>query len=333
MIFHSRHLDAFYDRFNNTIDGVENMENRTINRRDFLKSQLKAIAWMAVGTSGLLIPRSLIAAGTPDLSIVKGPAGKAVRAAVDLLGGMKSFVKPGHKVVIKPNMSFGNGLKWGTTTHPEVVRELVAMCKEAGAMKVQVLDHTMNGPEFCTREFKAACAVFNEDIVTAVQDFQFYKRTKITDSWFGFNKTDIIKDVLSADVLIAAPVAKQHYAADVSLSMKGMMGLVYDRREMHQTGLNTAIVDLAAFLRPDLVVIDASRVLSTHGPTGPGKVLPMNMVIASRDMVAADAQAVKMFEWEGKRKEPKQVDHIRLAHEKGIGRMDIENLNVKQIEV
>jgi len=34
-----------------------------------------------------------------------------------------------------------------------------------------------------------------------------------------------------------------------------------------------------------------------------------------------------------KHKEPEQVDHIRLAHEKGIGRMDIENLDVKRIEV
>jgi uncharacterized protein (DUF362 family) len=333
MIFYSRLLDSIYDRFNYNFEGVENMGNRAINRRDFLKSQLKAIAWMTVGTSGLLIPRSLIAAETPDLSIVKGPPETAVRVAVDLLGGMKSFVKPGHKVVIKPNMSWANGLKMGTTTHPEVVRELVAMCKEAGALKVQVLDHTLSGPEFSTREIKAACAVFNEDIVTAVQDYKFYHETRISDSWFGFNKTDIIKDVLSADVLIAAPVAKHNHATDVSLSMKGMMGLVYDRWVMHQTGLDTAIVTLAEFLRPDLVVIDASRVLSSHGPSGPGKVLPMNMVIASRDMVAADAQAVKMFEWEGKRKEPKQVDHIRLAHKKGIGCMEIENLNVKQIEI
>ncbi len=309
------------------------MENTTLNRRDFLKIQLTAIAWMTVGTSGLLLPRSIIAAGNPDLSIAKGPPGTAARVAVDLLGGMESFVKPGHKVVIKPNMSFTNGLKMATATHPEVVRELVAMCKEAGALKVQVLDHTLKGPELSTREIKAACGVFNEDIVSAVQDYQFYQKTKISDAWFGFNKTDIIKDVLAADVLIAAPVAKHHHATDVSLSMKGMMGLVYDRWEMHQTGLNSAIVTLAAFLRPDLVVIDASRVLSSHGPTGPGKVLPMNMIIASRDMVAADAQAVKMFEWEGKRKEPKQVKHIRLAHEKGLGRMDVENLNVKTIEV
>jgi len=309
------------------------MDNKILNRRDFLKLQLKAAAWMTVGASGLLIPKSLIAAGTPDLAIAKGSPIAATRAAVGLLGGMKPFVKPGNKVVIKPNMSFANGIKMGTTTHPEVVMELVSMCKEAGASKVQVLDHTLHNAKASIKETKAACAVFNEDIVKAVDDGQLYQETKLSDSWFGFNETDIIKDVLAADVLIAAPVAKHHHASDVSLSMKGMMGLIYDRMVMHQTGLNKAIVNLAAFLRPKLVVIDASRVLSTNGPRGPGKVLPMNMVIASKDMVAADAQAVKMFEWGGKRKQPKQVKHIRLAHEQGLGRMDVENLNVKRVEV
>ena len=84
----------------------------------------------------------------------------------------------------------------------------------------------------CVFRCIVTCAVFNEDIVTAVQDYHFYQKTKISDSWFGFNKTDIIKDVLAADVLIAVSVAKHHDATDVSLSMKGMMGLVYDRWEM-----------------------------------------------------------------------------------------------------
>jgi uncharacterized protein (DUF362 family) len=54
-------------------------------------------------------------------------------------------------------------------------------------------------------------------------------------------------------------------------------------------------------------------------------------VIASRDMVAADATAVQMFEWYGKKMEPRQVRHIKLAHERGLGRMDIQNLVTKKI--
>ena len=58
-----------------------------------------------------------------------------------------------------------------------------------------------------------------------------------------------------------------------------------------------------------------------------------NTIIASDDMVAADAQAVSMFEWYGRKLKPRNVKHIRFAHERGLGRMDVDNLRRKQIQV
>jgi uncharacterized protein (DUF362 family) len=142
-----------------------------------------------------------------------------------------------------------------------------------------------------------------------------------------------MKDVLDADCLIAAPTAKSHHMTGVSLSMKGMMGLVYDRWVMHQQGIDECVVSLAGFLKPKLVVVDASRILSTNGPRGPGEIIPMNTIVASADMVAADAQTVEMCTWYGKRFKARQIKHIRLAHEKGLGRMDVENLAVKQTTI
>ena len=147
------------------------------------------------------------------------------------------------------------------------------------------------------------------------------------------NSTDIMKAVIKSDVLISAPVAKSHSATGVSLALKGMMGLVYDRRVMHFRGVNTAIVDICSVLKAHLTVIDATRVLSTKGPHGPGKVLKENTVIASRDMVAADAFTVSSFEWYDQQFKPSQVAHIREAHERGLGRMDIQNLNIKKISL
>ena len=91
-------------------------------------------------------------------------------------------------------------------------------------------------------------------------------------------------------------------------------------------------MDICTRLQADLTVIDATTVLSTNGPSGPGDVLRKDLVIASRDMVAADAMAVASSEWYGQKIEPRQVQHIRLAHEQGLGRMDIENLVVSRIE-
>lgn len=85
--------------------------------------------------------------------------------------------------------------------------------------------------------------------------------------------------------------------------------------------------------KADLTVIDGSRVLSTNGPNGPGKVLKENTIIASRDMVAADACAVESFTWYGRKYHPRQVKHIREAHRRKLGRMDIENLFIKTITI
>jgi len=306
-----------------------------MNRREFLRYQANGILWMIVGGSGILLPKRLIAAPVPDIAVVKGAPAAATRAAVDLLGGMKQFVKPGDRVVIKPNMSFASTPERASNTDPEVIRELAVMCKEAGAAKILVLDHTLDQEELCLERsgIQKACNPISEKMVFALNDDRFYKAVDIP-AGKSMTSTDIMKEVLKSDVLIAAPVAKSHSSTGVSLSMKGMMGLNYNRRVMHwRYNLNTSIVDLCTILKADLAVIDGTRVLSTGGPHGPGKVLKMDTIIASKDMVAADAYAVSAFEWYGKKFKPKQIRHILEAHKRGLGRMDVENLNIKAISL
>jgi uncharacterized protein (DUF362 family) len=304
-----------------------------MSRRGFLRYNARLLLWTAAISAGLRLPRPAAAGEIPDIALAVGDRVPATRAAVDLLGGMGRFVKPGQKVVIKPNMSFAGGPEDATDTNPEVVRELVAMCREAGAERVRVLDHTLRREERCIEGVQKACEVHGDDIVQAVSRSRFFKETPIPEGR-QMTETDVMREVLEADVLIAAPVAKSHSGAGVSLSMKGMMGLVYNRGVMHSRyDLHESIVDLASLLKPDLVVVDGSRVLSTNGPGGPGRVLKMDTIIASADMVAADAQAVAMFEWYGRKLQPRNVKHIRIAHERGLGRMDVENLRLKQVQV
>jgi uncharacterized protein (DUF362 family) len=210
------------------------------------------------------------------------------------------------------------------------------MCLEAGASRIRVLDHPAEDfvrAETSIERTKEALKVFKKDMVFGLTKKDFFRASTI-DGGLKFKETDVMRDVLEADVLIAAPVAKSHSMTGVSLAMKGMMGLIWNRETMHRDyQLDEAIVDLCTLLKADLTVVDATRVLSTGGPYGPGKVLRTNTVVASRDMVAADAKTVEMFEWYNQRFEPRQVEHIRLAHERRLGRMDVQNLRVKQIEV
>ena len=302
---------------------------KPISRRQFLKYQLTSAAWIA-GTS-MLFPHRVMAESTPDIAVTTGDPEAAVRKAVDMLGGMNTFVKSGDRVVIKPNMSFASGPESAANTHPEVVRTIAEMCLDADARRVLVLDNPLAPAEQCLEQsgIRDACRDLDQDMVHMVSSSGRFTEVTIEGAQ-TLSKTDVMREVLNADVLIAAPVAKSHAGAGVSLSMKGMMGLIYNRRIMHRLDLHTAIADLASLLTADLTVIDATRVLSTGGPGGPGKVLTPDTIIASRDMVAADAYAISAFEWYGRSYSPDQVKHVRLAHERGLGRMDIENLSVQK---
>lgn len=306
---------------------------RPWNRRTFLKSGGQAVLWMAALGAGLPLPRLVRAAAPPDIAVAVGEKRAATRAAVDLLGGMKTFVKPGQKVVIKPNMSFARKPEAATNTHPEVVKEVALMCQEAGAGRIRVLDHPLHRDELCIEGVRDACAVIDENMVQGLSRSRFFTPTSIANG-VQMRETEVMQDVLEADVLIAVPVAKSHSSAGVSLSMKGMMGLIWNRGIMHSRfDLHESIVDLATLLKPQLVLIDASRVLSTNGPAGPGKVLKPDTIIASTDMVAADAKAVSMFEWYGRRIPPEKVRHIRIAHERGLGSMDLDRMTIREVNV
>jgi len=308
---------------------------KALNRRDFLKAHLKGALILAAGSSGILFPKMVFSETVPDIVVAKGSPVEALKAAMKLMGGMSNFVKPGNKVIIKPNMSFANKPEMATNTNPLIVKELAIMCKEAGASSILITDYTLQEPKSCLSNsgIQDACKDIAGVTVASANSDALFKETEFPNA-VTMKKNSVHKDALNADVLIAAPVAKCHMATGVSLSMKGMMGLVWDRRSMHSTDLSSSIVDMCAkVLKAKLTIIDGSRVLSTNGPGGPGKVLEENTIIVSRDMVAADSYAVSAFEWYGQKLAPKQVEHIRLASERGLGRMDIENMTIKKLVI
>ncbi|HTY24175.1 MAG TPA: DUF362 domain-containing protein [Desulfomonilaceae bacterium] len=305
------------------------------NRREFLKTGLAAAATAMVGP-GLVLDRNYAwAQAYPDVVVSHGRSPSAItKSAVEALGGMKRFVKPGNKVVIKPNMSFASGPATSANTHPEVVMEVARMCVEAGASRVSILDNVLNHPQDCLNLSKIpeTCSTVSKTSVNVVTDRRLFRDVNVPQGKL-IKTMGVASEVLDSDVLIAVPVGKTHSSSGVSLSMKGMMGLVFDRRPFHSRGLDESIVDMVTILKPNLVVIDGTRILGSGGPGGPGEVIPLNLVIASTDMVSADAEMVALGTWYGRKFEPKQVKHINLAAERGLGRLDLDKLNIKDIKV
>ncbi len=312
----------------------ERVKKGSMNRRSFMKTSAKclALATIGVGVPGLR-QSAWGEPGRPDIVISKGSPASATRKAVEALGGMARYVEKGGKVVVKPNMSFPNPPDRATTTHPEVVGELVKMCLEQGAASVLVLDNPLRKSELCIERsgLRKACEGLPGSSARGVTDARFFREVKVPQG-HALTSTEIMEQVLEADTLIAVPVAKSHGSTGVSLAMKGMMGLVHNRSKFHfPLDLDTAIVDLCTILKPRLTVIDASRILSEGGPGGPGKVIVANMIIASEDLVAADAMAVETGTWYGRKISAQQVRHIKMAHDRGLGNLDVAGQAVEEV--
>jgi uncharacterized protein (DUF362 family) len=138
-----------------------------------------------------------------------------------------------------------------------------------------------------------------------------------------------MKDILDAQVLINIPVAKSHSATGVSFGLKGQMGMIWDRESFHsQFNINQAIADLATVIKPQLTILDATRALVSGGPGGPGEVKKPNLVIAGIDPIAVDSYGVSIVPWYGQNFKGRQVEHILAAHQRGLGKIDVDQFKI-----
>jgi uncharacterized protein (DUF362 family) len=257
----------------------------------------------------------------PELSIAKGgsaaPATLVERALADL-GGMARFVSRGDTVVVKPNIAWDRLPEHAATTNPEVVAAVVRLCAAAGARSVIVTDVSCNEAEACFDRSGIAAAAKAAGAEVVLPHTRFFKRVNLRGDTLG--EWPVLEPFLDANKLINVPIAKHHSLTGVTLGMKNWYGLIGgDRSRLHQR-IHESIVDLTAFAKPTLTVMDAFRVLMRNGPTG-GDVDDVEMkrtIVASVDPVAVDACAAQA--WWGI--PAPRLRYLRLAEERGLGRME-----------
>jgi uncharacterized protein (DUF362 family) len=263
-----------------------------------------------------------------DLIIAhNGTPKELLTAALERFGGIGTVVKKGQNVVIKVNMSFNRTPDKAAATNPELVKTLVQACFEAGASDVLVLDHTIENPKMCVDSTGMEEAVKRaRGKIKTINSKKDYERTEIPEGK-TLKWADVSTDVLNADVFINVPIAKVHNSATTTLSMKNLMGTVWDRGEFHLRGLHQCIADLNTCVKPDLIVLDAYRILMTHGPGGPGEVKDAGEVVVGTDPVAVDVYGSLLLG-----KNPEDVRYIAKAADLGIGCMDIDKISTIYVD-
>ncbi|WP_010662221.1 DUF362 domain-containing protein [Marinilabilia salmonicolor] len=304
-----------------------------MKRRDFL------IKGAGLSLAGALMPGfgGLNAVGLPaeegnyDLVAVRG--GEAVdmfEKAMDALGGMSKFVKSGQKVLVKPNIGWDVPPERAGNTNPDLIHRIVKSCLDAGASEVVVFDHTCDQWDRCYRNSGLEDAARNAGAkVVPGNNESFYKEVSVPGG-VKLKNTKVHRDLMDADVFINVPILKHHGSTTVSLAMKNLMGVVWDRGFYHGNDLSQCIADFLTYRKPDLNIIDGYRMMTRNGPRGVSvsDVADLKALIAGEDIVAVDAAATLMFG-----EKPENIKHIRLANEMGLGTMNLQNLSIKRVKM
>ncbi|QWV93140.1 DUF362 domain-containing protein [Geomonas oryzisoli] len=293
-----------------------------MERRQFIK---------ILGMSSLFLHgwlRNLFAAQGPVVAVGQGTDHAGItRKTLAALGGMQRFVKPGQTVVVKPNIGWDRTPEYAATTNPLVVKAVVEECLKAGAKRVKVFDRTCNDPRRCyaSSGIESALKGMKNVEVKHLEEERFQKvalNGKVLKEW------ELYGEALSADVYINLPVAKHHGLSRLTLGMKNVMGIMGGNRGSIHKNIDQALADINASFRPHLTLIDATRILTAHGPQGGNlaDVKVLNQVIASTDIVAADAYATTLFGLK-----PADIAVTRTAYQRGLGEMNLDKMRIVRV--
>ncbi|MBI1387825.1 MAG: DUF362 domain-containing protein [bacterium] len=309
------------------------MTQRPIDRRSF------AIQCGLLSAS-LYAPRIAFSAGQPSMSIARfsaspgddelpAKAGELTRKAIEALGGMDRFIAKGDVVFVKPNIGWDRTPEQAANTNPDVVAAVVEMCLKSGAKEVHVTDNSCNEARrtfarsgIQTAAEKAGARVYFMD------DRKLKKKAPINGK--VLKEWEIYEDILKADKLINVPIVKHHGLSQATLSMKNLMGIIGGSRNQYHQDITNTLVDLAAFVKPDLIIIDAIRVLKANGPVGGNldDVERKDVIAAGTDQVALDAFGAEQLGFK-----PEDIGYVAEAAKRGLGTMDYASLKPVEVTV
>ncbi|MDR1124660.1 MAG: DUF362 domain-containing protein [Deltaproteobacteria bacterium] len=249
----------------------------------------------------------------------------AVRRAVEDLGGLGDIIKPGMKVLVKPNLVAVPATRLsGAVTRWEVAGAVAQLAREAGASPI-IAESAAAGVN--TRAVIEKCEYDRlRDLGFAVVDLKQTPRRKIAakgakliasmDSW---------ELVAEAEAVISVPVLKTHDQTEVTLGLKNLKGLIEDEQKkiFHAQGVMNGVIDIVSTLRPVLTVIDGTYGQEGLGPIF-GDTVRMDLILASKDVVAADAVGSAVMGYQ-----PEDCMLSLEANRRGLGEISLAKIEVK----
>jgi uncharacterized protein (DUF362 family) len=306
-----------------------------MERREFIKKSafaaFAASSTLTLGKFSNLFANNLLANNNYDMVAIKGGEPDAMfDKAITAMGGMKKFVKKGQKVLVKPNIGWDVVPENAANTNPKLVARIIYHCFNAGAKDVYVFDHTCDNWKSCYADSGIEKAANDAGAKIVSGGSEGYYHDVEVKSGKVLKQAKVHELLLDSNVFINVPILKHHDAGKLTIGLKNLMGVVWDRNYWHRNDLHQCIADFGAYRKPDLTIVDAYNVLMKNGPRGSSKddVALMKSQIVTTDIVAADVAAAKIFGMD-----PDSIPYIKIAGEMKLGEKDLSKLNINRIKM
>ena len=216
---------------------------------------------------------------------------RKMKKAVDLVGGMRAYVSPGERVLLKPNLLSPKAPETAALTHPAVLESAIRLVKEAGAVPLVGDSPAYSALLSCLKKGGILPVLEKHD----VEILPFETSTEMRNPEGAFKVFEVAADILNVDKIINLPKLKTHGQMVMTLAVKNMFGVVVGGRKSQwhlRVGdkprqFGRMIVDLHYLVKPVLSIIDAVTAMEGNGP-GSGDPVDLGLLIAGADASAVD---------------------------------------------
>ena len=239
--------------------------------------------------------------------------------AVELVGGLASYIGHADKILLKPNLNGTEGV-----TNKELVEALLQLLLDFGVGKVFIAEATFGDARvtnmcFHKTGYSDLASKYNIELVN-LNSSQIVEM-KVARP-FVLETLRIAREAYEADKIINLPNMKVHYATGITLALKNMKGILAgdEKKHFHEVGLDKAIVDLNNTIKPCLNIVDGIWCMERMGPRG-GDLVKLGLIMAGSEAAEVDYVGSQIMGYA-----VSEVKHLEQY-------LETNRINVNRIEV
>ena len=212
-------------------------------------------------------------------------------------GGMQQIVKPGDRVLLKPNLLTGSRPTKECITRPEIVYCVAQLVLEAGGKPFLGDSPAFGSAKGVAKAngYLPLCEKLDLPIVE-------FKGQRYSTENPNFAHLRLSKEAMNADVVINLPKVKSHMQLTMTLGVKNLFGCVPGKMKAwwHMEAGKDAdrfgemLVETAKAISPNLTIIDGIIGHEGNGPSG-GEPKKLGILGASTDVFALDRAVIDIL--------------------------------------